>query len=254
MDDQRVGAVIRAVRRRRGWRQSDLAQRAGVHQAWVSLAERGHLGRLRVDAVRRIGAALDISLPFDPRWRGTDLARLLDEAHAALVESVVGLLCENDWEVLVEYSFNHYGDRGSVDIVGWHAATRTLVIIEVKSRIADVQDLHAAMDRKCRVVPGLLARERGWRALNVGRLLVALDTTTIRRAVSRHAATFDAALPERTSAVRGWLRGPAGPMAGIWFLPPITPRDGKQISTASHRVRPRPQPLMEVPRHTSERG
>jgi hypothetical protein len=43
--------------------------------------------------------------------------------------------------------------------VGWHAETRTLLIIEVKSRIADVQDLHATMDRKCRVVPGLLARE-----------------------------------------------------------------------------------------------
>ena len=254
MDDQRLGAVIRAVRRRRGWRQSDLAQRAGVHQAWVSLAERGHLGRLRVDAVRRIGVALDIGLPFDPRWRGTDLAKLLDEGHAAMVESVAHFLRENDWEVLVEYSFNHYGERGSVDIVGWHAATRTLLIIEIKSRIADVLELHATMDRKCRVVPGLLARERGWRSLDVGRVLVALDTTTIRRTVSRHAPTFDAALPERTSGVRGWLRRPAGPMAGVWFLPPITPRDGKQISTASHRVRIRPRPPMEAPRQASERG
>ncbi|CAN5743749.1 hypothetical protein BH24CHL8_BH24CHL8_10460 [soil metagenome] len=237
MDDQRVGAIIRAVRRRRGWRQSDLAQLAGVHQAWVSLAERGHLGRLRVDAIRRIGVALDIGLPFDPRWRGADLARLLDEDHAALVENVVRSLRESDWEVIVEYSFNHYGDRGSVDIVGWHAETRTLLIIEVKSRLADVQDLHATMDRKCRVVPGLLARERGWRALNLGRVLVVADTTTVRRTVLRHASIFAAALPERTSAVRGWLRGPTGSIAGIWFLPPITRRDGKQISTTSHRVR-----------------
>jgi len=239
MDDQRVGAIIRAVRRRRYWRQSDLAQKAGVHQAWVSLAERGHLSALRVDAVRRIGAALDISLSFDPRWRGADLARLLDADHAALVETVVGFLREHEWDVLVEYSFNHYGDRGSVDIVGWHAETQTLLIIEIKSRIADVQELHATMDRKCRVVPALLARERGWRAVNVGRLLVVADSTTTRRTVLRHAATFDAALPERTIGVRTWLRRPAGPVAGIWFLPSITPRDAKQVSAGSHRVRKR---------------
>ena len=155
-------------------------------------------------------------------------------------------LRENAWEVTVEYSFNHYGDRGSVDIVGWHAETRTLLIIEVKSRIADVQDLHATMDRKCRVVPGLLARKRGWRALNVGRVLVVVDTTTVRRTVLSHAVTFDAALPERTSAVRRWLRRPAGPVAGIWFLPPITPRDGKQVSTGPHRVRSRPRPSAAV--------
>ncbi len=237
MDDQRVGAIIRAVRRRRGWRQSDLAQRAGLHQPWVSLAERGRLGLLRVDAIRRIGAALDMGLPFDPRWRGTDLARLLDEAHAGLVEIVIRFLRENAWDVVVEYSFNHYGERGSVDIVGWHAETRALLIIEVKSRLVDVQALHATMDRKCRVVPPLLARERGWRALSVGRVLVVADTTTIRRTVLRHAGTFDSVLPERTTSVRRWLRRPAGPIAGIWFLPPITPGDAKQISTGSHRVR-----------------
>jgi len=239
MDDQRVGAVIRAVRRRRSWRQSDLAQRTGVHQAWISLLERGHLAVLRVDVVRRISAALDISLPFDPRWRGADLSRLLDQDHAALVEMVVRILRENAWDVLVEYSFNHYGDRGSVDIVGWHVETRTLLIIEVKSRLADVQDLHAKMDRKCRVVPPLLARERGWRALSVGRVLVVAETSTTRRTVVRHAATFDAALPKRTVGVRKWLRRPAGPMAGIWFLPLITPGDGKQVSTGSHRIRTR---------------
>jgi len=239
MDDQRVGAIIRAVRRRRGWRQSDLARLASVHQAWVSLAERGHLRVLRLDAIRCIGAALDISLPFDPRWRGADLARLLDQEHAALVETVVGFLHENAWEVLIEYSFNHYGDRGSVDVVGWHVATRTLLIVEVKSRLADVQDLHATMDRKCRVVPPLLARERGWHALNMGRVLVVADASTVRRTVLRHAGTFDAALPERTTGVRRWLRRPAGPMAGIWFSSPITPRDGKQVSTGSHRVRTR---------------
>ena len=56
VDDQRIGSVIRAVRHRRGLRQIDVAQTAGVSQAYVSYVERGHLDRLSVDTVRRIGA------------------------------------------------------------------------------------------------------------------------------------------------------------------------------------------------------
>lgn len=118
MTDQQVGAIIRAVRRRRGWRQSDVAARAGVHQAWVSLAERGHLDQLRVWVVRAICAALDIRLPFSPSWRGADLAKLTDSVHAALVEFSVRALRTHGWERIVEYTFNHFGERGSVDVVG----------------------------------------------------------------------------------------------------------------------------------------
>jgi transcriptional regulator with XRE-family HTH domain len=45
MDDIRVGAAFRAVRIRRGWRQQDVADRAGVSRALISLIERGKSGR-----------------------------------------------------------------------------------------------------------------------------------------------------------------------------------------------------------------
>ncbi|CAN5734153.1 hypothetical protein BH18CHL1_BH18CHL1_04890 [soil metagenome] len=145
MDDLRTSGVIRVLRRRRGWRQRDLAERAGVSQSQVSLVERGHLESLRVRVVRAIGAALDVALPFDPCWPGADLAKLLDQDHAALVEVIVSELSGSGWEVLAEYSFNHYGERGVVDIVGWHAANRALLIVEVKTRIADIQGLSAPL-------------------------------------------------------------------------------------------------------------
>ncbi|MDQ3407393.1 MAG: helix-turn-helix domain-containing protein [Chloroflexota bacterium] len=34
MDDARVGAALRAIRIRRGWRQADVATRAGVSRRW----------------------------------------------------------------------------------------------------------------------------------------------------------------------------------------------------------------------------
>jgi transcriptional regulator with XRE-family HTH domain len=45
VDDRKVGLIIRALRRRRGWRQVDLSSRAGVPQSVVSEIERGHIAR-----------------------------------------------------------------------------------------------------------------------------------------------------------------------------------------------------------------
>jgi predicted transcriptional regulator len=39
VDDRRVGLVIRALRRRRGWRQVDLAAAASVSQSLIARAE-----------------------------------------------------------------------------------------------------------------------------------------------------------------------------------------------------------------------
>ena len=162
MDDARVGNLLRAVRRRRGWRQADVARAAGIPQTAVSRAERGQLERLTLSTTRRIAAALEVALPFDPRWRGGETARLLDEVHANLVERCATILRRAGWEVIIEFTFSVYGERGAVDIVAWHPGTRTLLIVEVKSVILDLQALISTLDRKVRLVPKLLAEQRGW--------------------------------------------------------------------------------------------
>ncbi len=122
------------------------------------------------------------------------------------------------WRVVAEYTFNHYGDRGSVDIVAWHPGTRILLLIEVKSELDDVQAVMRSMDVRLRLVPGLLARERGWRAAAVASVLVLPAESSARRAVARHEAIFHAALPARTVEVRRWLAAPAGPLRAVWFV------------------------------------
>jgi transcriptional regulator with XRE-family HTH domain len=127
MDDIRVGALARAIRHRLGWTQRQLAARIGVSQQLISVLERGHLEELTVRTARRIGAALEINLTFEPRWRGGESAQLLDADHAALVDTIVTILRDAGWEVAVEYTFNHFGERGSIDIAGWHAVSRCLL-------------------------------------------------------------------------------------------------------------------------------
>jgi transcriptional regulator with XRE-family HTH domain len=218
--DEQVGAAIRAVRQRREWRQSDVAAAAGVSQGVVSFVERGQLERVSLSAIRSIGAALDVGLPFTPRWRGGELDRLLDAAHARLVEHVTATLAGTGWVVVVEYSFNHFGDRGSVDVLAWQERCGALLLVEVKSRLVDLQALMLTGSRKLRVVPGLLARERGWRARCVATVVVMPGTRFNRDVVERHAATFGAAYPARSRDVRRWLREPEGSMRGLWFVAP----------------------------------
>jgi transcriptional regulator with XRE-family HTH domain len=84
MNDAAIGRAIRALRRL-GWRQRDLAARAGVSQQLISELECGRLGASGLGRIRRVTAALDADAVLVIRWRGGELDRLLDERHAAVV-------------------------------------------------------------------------------------------------------------------------------------------------------------------------
>lgn len=221
MDDVTVGRGFRALRRRKGWSQRALGARAGVDKSVVCDIEAGRLELVRLPTVRRVARVLGIAVEIAPRWPIADVARLLDADHAALVERVVRHLAAEGWETLVEYTFNDFGDRGAVDVLGWHPGRRALVLVEIKTRVADVQALHAAFDRKVRVVPKLLARDRGWRPDAVGLLLVVADRHSNRDALRRHTKTFATRFPAGSRQARRWIREPVGAFAGLLFLPEV---------------------------------
>ena len=203
-----------------GMTQREVAIRAGVRQQRVSDLELDRLASVSWAILERVAEALDVALYMDARWRHGDVDRLIDSVHASIVESVARELRRSGWEVTLEYSFNFYGERGSVDILAWTPATRTLLIVEVKSRLTDLQDLFATMAKKVRIVPGLLKTERGWDAVSVSRLLVMPGSTANRTVVERHEASFRATFPERGPAIRRWLKTPTGSIAGVWFISP----------------------------------
>ncbi len=237
VSDQRVGAVIRAVRLRRGWRQSDLAKRAGVSSSFVSQVERGHLGNLTVDRLRRVTAVLEIRLDLIPRWRGSELDRLLNARHAALTESLAAWISTiPGWQVAPEVSFAIYGELGSIDLLAWHAPTRTLLVIEVKTEIVDLQELLGVLDRETRLAYRI-GKERGWAPSTVATWLVVAEGTANRNRVAGHKALIRSALPAGGHEMRGWLHKPSGPIAGCSFLPISTSSGTKRQSGGTKRVR-----------------
>jgi transcriptional regulator with XRE-family HTH domain len=237
VDGTRIGRVVRHLRRRLGWRQVDLAAEARVSQSVVSRIERGRLELVGLPALQRVLAALDARLILDISWRGGLLDRVLDERHAALVERVTALLRASGWEVQVEVSFSHFGERGSFDVLAWHAATRSLVAIEVKSELTSIEATLRAFDVKRRLA-STVARERfGWDPASVSCLLVLPDDSTVRRRITQHAGTFASAFPTPGSRVRGWLRRPTESINAVWLSSPSHGVTGKRPARTPHRVR-----------------
>jgi transcriptional regulator with XRE-family HTH domain len=220
MNEEAIGRSMRALRLRHGWRQADLGRRVGIGQPAISAVERGDLGTVSTRTLGRLFAELGADLVVTVRWRGGELDRLLDRAHAALVEWAARLLVRLGWEVLLEVSFARYGERGSVDVLGWHASTRTLLIVEVKGEIASVEETLRRHDVKVRLGPHIAFERLGQRPAHVARLLVAPGTAATRRRLAEHAVTFDRSYPQRGMAVRRWLARPSGPMAGILLAGP----------------------------------
>jgi len=240
MDDMRVGRAVRAVRVRKGWRQEDLADAADVSQDAVSRLERGQLGGMTLDSIRAIGEAVNVLLDLTPRWQGGELDRLLGWRHSALgdaVARVLGLL--PGWVVAPEVTFSIYGERGAIDLLAWHAATRTLLVIELKTEIVDVQELLGVLDRKRRLAPRIGA-ERGWEPLAVAAWVIVAEGRTNRRRVEAHRAVLRAALPADGRTMRSWLAAPAGGVAALSFWPRNDEaRTGKRLDPV-RRVRKAP--------------
>lgn len=221
MDDHRIGAVLRAIRIRKRWRQEDLAARAKVSRWEVMRIEQGRLASVPFGKLRAVASALDARLDAVVRWHGGDLTRLLNAKHSGMHEIMAryfhGLA---GWVVEPEVSFSIFGERGVIDILAWHPTSRILLVIELKTEVLDINELLGTLDRKRRLA-STIARERGWDPVAVSTWVVVAESRTSRRVVARHASVLRAKLPVDGRTVRGWLRQPASSIDALSFLPHV---------------------------------
>lgn len=227
MNDLRVGRIIRAVRRRLRLTQQAVSDKVGIDRSVLSDLENGRLEVVSLRAARRLCGALGIDLVIEARWRGGAVDRLLDQGHAAIVEYLVDLLTRERWIVEAEFTFNDYGDRGSVDLLAWQPGRRALLIVEVKTSLTDLQAMLMSLSRKVRVVPRLVAA-RGWRRDVLGRMLVVAGTTANRSVVRSHQSLFDTTFPAGSRSARAWLRDPAEDVSALWFVSDEAVRHSKR--------------------------
>jgi len=217
VDTARAGLRLRAVRIKKGLRQLDVALRAGVSRSVVSRIERGDFGTVQLETIVEVARALGARVELNVTFLGADMDRLVNARHSALHESVARFFLKlAGWVIVPEVSYSFYGERGVIDILAWHAPTRTLLVIELKTAIVDVNQVMAKIDQKHRLA-GRIARERGWHPAMVASWLIIAESSANRRAVARHRATLRAAFPVDGRTMRSWLRHPDRPIRALSF-------------------------------------
>jgi transcriptional regulator with XRE-family HTH domain len=221
--------AFRAVRVRKGWRQSDVAHRANISPGVVSLIENGRLDQVAPRTLRRVADVLGIRVETSVRLPHGEIDRLLNAGHAALHEELARYLHTlPGWLHSPEVSFAIYGERGVIDILAFHEPTRALLVIELKTELVSLEDLLTSMDRRLRLAKKIAA-ERGWNAASTSGWVVITSSDANRRRVRSLASVLRSAFPADGRAIRSWLRGPSGEIRALSFW------DNFGQSTATHR-------------------
>jgi transcriptional regulator with XRE-family HTH domain len=241
VDDTRLGAVYRAIRLRKRLRQLDVAQRSGVEREVISRLERGSAGRIPLHTLGAVASALGIRIDVVVQWPGGDLDRVLNHRHAALHEAVAAFFGSlPGWVTAPEVSFSIYGERGVIDILAWHEASRSLLIIELKTALVDPQELVATMDRRTRLARQI-GRERGWSADSVSCWVIVAESSTNQRRVREHRGLLRTAFPATGHAIRAWLQHPGGGrISGLSFWSDVAAGPASRVSSQVRRVRKAP--------------
>ena len=226
----RLGRILRGIRRRKGWRQVDVAAASDLSQQAISLIERGHLASLSIRALRRAFASVDGRFEGTVSWRSGEIDRLLDERHASIVGQVADELVRAGWDAQVEVTFSELGERGSDDILALRPSGGVALVIEIKTELTAIDDTIRRLDVKSRLAAKLVADRFGWRPTTISRMLVVLDRSTNRRRVAAHEGSFARAFPDRGPALRQWLRAPTGRVSGLRIVS-FTNRSGTRRTT-----------------------
>lgn len=162
-------------------------------------------------------AALGARAQVTVWWNGAALDRLIDQVHAQVVTSTAVILPRYRFQVRTEYTFNEYGERGSIDVFAAHDAARAVFLGEAKSEWGSLEETLRRQDLKARLAPKLAEDAFGWRPSSIASVLIFPGDRTARRITERYRAALTG-YPARAREIRAWLRNPAGPLGGIWFL------------------------------------
>lgn len=217
MNAERLGRLARTLRIRAGLVQAELAARAGVGRRAVSMLECGHARQLQLGTIERILGAVDGRLDLRLLWNGPELDRLLDAAHSSLAAAVKRRLEGWGWLVRVEVSYSRYGERGRIDLLGFHPPTRMLLVIELKTELVDVQSLLGSLDAKARLAMHV-SEQFGWNPRSVVPAIVFVEHRTTREHLERLAPLFER-FALRGRAAMTWTRRPDGVPTGLlWFV------------------------------------
>lgn len=227
--------AVLETRRRLGWTQAALGTRSGVSQSQVSRFEAGRVEVLSLSTAGRFLDSMGIraSLTLDhPLVARPDRQR--DAAHARCVPYVAGRIARMGWDVRREVEIHHGRSHGWIDVFAFHAATRSAVVVEVKSAVPDIGATQRTLGWYTRMAWDV-GRSFGSPMRRVGAALLCLATVVNEARLAQNADLMRQAYPVRATALFDWLAAPVGDLPGpaVAFIDPRSRHVRWLIATAS---------------------
>ena len=210
------------------WSQDELSRRSGLAQSAISRLERGIHSGLDLDELDRLAAALGgrFRLGFDAPFLA-DRARQRDRVHARCIAFVARRLERAGWLILTEVEIVGSAGPGWIDVLAFHPASATLLVIEIKTEIHDLGRIQRTLDwYEHAAWPA--ARRFGWRPRrSLGALLV-LETAAVDAALRENrellTRTFAGTAADLSVLVGGRASGPPGPRRSVAAFDPSSRR------------------------------
>jgi transcriptional regulator with XRE-family HTH domain len=213
--------------------QAELARSGGVSRSHIAGIETGRVNP-SLDLVSRIADRLGIEVAFVARPPLIVSRRTHDVVHARCSGFVDGRFRRAGWLTAREIEIAEPSAHGWIDLLAYEPVSRTLVIVEVKTRLDDI----GAVERQIgwyerRAVNA--AQAIGWRPSRVLSWLIVLASDEVERAIRMNREVMLRSFPARAVTMRGVLADPRTdtPRRGLAMVDPRSRRGNWLIPTRS---------------------
>lgn len=228
-----LGEAVRAERERRHLTLRQVAEAAGLGFTTVDAIESGRPATL--ETYIRIARALHLKPEFalaDPHRR-SGVSRAQDPVHSAMGEMEAAHFRGLDYEVQLDEPFQHFQFAGRGDVVAWSIEAASLLHIENKTALPNLQDAFGAFNSKRAYLGAELAARLGlkrWRSEMHAMAL--LPSSEILRSIRQHRASFDSLDRDGPQVFGAWWSGnppAAGRSTAVVLLDPTSRRRDARV-------------------------
>ena len=185
--------------------QEDLAAAVGVSRSHLAGIETGKANPT-LDLVMRIGGALGLELQLVGRPPVIVEPRSTSLVHSRCSGYVGRRFRRDGWLTRREVEVVHGRWHGWIDLLAFHPATRTLVIVEIKTRLDDVGLIERQMAWYERSAHQIALRS-GWRPARIASWLLLLESEEVDATIRRERQLLLEGFPIRAAEMQAVLDG-----------------------------------------------
>jgi transcriptional regulator with XRE-family HTH domain len=183
--------------------QQELANAASVSRSHIAGIETGRVDP-SLDLVWAIADRLGLELQFIGRPPRVVEARRGDLVHARCSGFIDRRMQRAGWETIREVEVAGGRSHGWIDLLAFEPRSKTLIIIEVKTRLDDIGAVERQLGWYEREVLDIV-RSLGWRPRRTITWLILLASDEVETQVSIHRELLRTSFPARAPAMRRLL-------------------------------------------------